>query len=279
MRPGHNRNMSTMRPLVSVLLITYNRIEHLRRTCSSFLGRCSYDHLELVVTDDGSDAKTQELIRDMRFDKRLLGGSHQGLGANTNRGLNACSGEYILQLQDDWDFIGPPDLIDVAVKLMQQRSDVHMVQFWRNWDLNFPKEILNMPDGHRAAIFRDYPGYAASGGFHIYSDRPFLRTRQSVSELGPYCTGLSPIETEEEYCRRFEMREDLRVAIIDGYGICFAHTGEDSTYNSTQKRENIRRALRTRPMLRYAWLLYVGARYGFRSDNYARERRLSRPPH
>ena len=53
-----------------------------------------------------------------------------GMGHNTNKGIRAAMGDYILQLQDDWECQGRPDFIEVALALFQARPDVALLRLW-----------------------------------------------------------------------------------------------------------------------------------------------------
>ena len=252
-------------PLVSVVFVTYRRIDLLRETHSSFMATCKYPSIELIVCDDGSPPEVQVRIREMEFDKFLLAPRNQGIAANTNKGLLAATGEFVLQLQDDWHCRGPADFIEAGIELMEECKDVCMVQYWREPTFPYPSRMHVTASGRRARVFLDYPGMVASGsGFYIYSDCPHLRRTASRETVGLYSSRKRMSEVEADYCRRFECLEGQRVAIIEGYGGVFQHTGADQTFNWDQKKENIRKRLRAHPVLRHAWNLYCHIRYGRR---------------
>lgn len=97
--------MSGQRPLVSVILPTYNRGYVIKRAVDSVLAQ-TYTNLELIVIDDGSTDNTQELLasyRDPRL-KVLVPGKNGGPAAARNRGLEAARGDYIAfqDSDDEW---------------------------------------------------------------------------------------------------------------------------------------------------------------------------------
>ena len=251
-------------PLVSIVFVTYKRLERLRDTYWSLREICRYPNLEWIVCDDGSSAAIQTQIRKLAFDQYLLSERNQGMGANTNKGLLAANGDYVLHLQDDWTCSGPSDFIESGVELMGERPDVCMVQFWRVADFPYPSIFHLSASRKRARIFLDFPGMVSEGkGFHIYSDRPHLKRRSVTATVGLYSETIRPVaEVEEDYCNRFEQCADQRVGIIEGYDKVFKHTGEQETFNPRQRRENWRRFLRGHPVLRYPWNWYVRWRYG-----------------
>ena len=88
--------MPGARPLVSVILPTYNRGYVLKRAVDSVLAQ-TYSNLELIVIDDGSTDNTQELLAsysDPRL-KVVVPGKNGGPAAARNRGLEVARGDFI----------------------------------------------------------------------------------------------------------------------------------------------------------------------------------------
>ena len=100
--------MNSKSPLISIALCTYNGQEFLEEQLSSILSQ-SYEHLELIVSDDGSTDRTLEIIEDFAAkDARVrLYQNPQNLGFNKNfeKAISLTSGEYIaISDQDDiWE--------------------------------------------------------------------------------------------------------------------------------------------------------------------------------
>lgn len=93
----------TMRPLVSVLLSTYNGSRHLDASIQSILSQ-TYRNLELVIIDDGSDDGTAGLLagwagRDSRV--RVLTRERGGLTSALNLALAHAGGAFIARQDDD----------------------------------------------------------------------------------------------------------------------------------------------------------------------------------
>lgn len=93
-------------PKVSVMVITYNQEKFVRETIESVISQ-DYPNLEYIIADDGSTDSTQEIIKEYqrRFPdviKAIIGNKNVGISENSNRGLNACTGEFVaLQGGDD----------------------------------------------------------------------------------------------------------------------------------------------------------------------------------
>ena len=92
---------SPLRPLVSVLMPTYNRARLLTEAIHSVLGQ-SYEPLELVVVDDGSTDDTRAILSTVDDPRlRVVITPHRGIGAALNAGFAVASGEFIARLDSD----------------------------------------------------------------------------------------------------------------------------------------------------------------------------------
>lgn len=131
------------RPLVSVLVATYNRADLLTQRCiPSVLGQ-SYEHLELIVVGDGCSDHTEEAVAaidDPRLtflnlprradypedDRRrwMVAGT-----APTNEALRRARGDLIAHLDDDDEYL--PDRLRRLVEFtVANRCDVVWHPFW-----------------------------------------------------------------------------------------------------------------------------------------------------
>jgi glycosyltransferase involved in cell wall biosynthesis len=94
--------MST--PLVSVVITSYNRANLVGESIESVQAQ-DYPNVQMVVTDDGSTDNSQDVIRSYASkDPRIVpvfAQHNQGLSANENAGLEACTGEFIAILSGD----------------------------------------------------------------------------------------------------------------------------------------------------------------------------------
>ncbi|MFC7489219.1 MULTISPECIES: glycosyltransferase family 2 protein [unclassified Knoellia] len=96
---------SLPRPLVSVVVPVYNVAAYLSQCVDSALAQ-SYDHLEIVLVDDGSTDGSSNLCdayaqADSRV--RVIHQENSGLSAARNVGMDSCTGSLITFLDgDDW---------------------------------------------------------------------------------------------------------------------------------------------------------------------------------
>ncbi len=244
-------------PDVSVVFVTYNRLHHLRETLYSLLATISYPRssLELIVCDDGSAAAIQEQIARLPFDVFLLGRANRGMGANTNKGLQAASGHYVLQLQDDWLCVGRGDFIEAALELFAERPDVGLIR------LRTPNP--STPEQHRTAsgrIAHIYPtgAFSASNEF-AYTDNPHIKRRQFHEALGHYLESRNMCSTEIAFGRCVDAQDALKVAWIEGYCV-FEHIGDDFSFNPGRWRGILRNLVRRHMLGRIAFNTYARLR-------------------
>lgn len=88
---------------VSVIMPTWNRAFVITRAIDSVLNQ-TYANYELIVSDDGSDDDTKEIIHEyMSRDSRLkyLTGEHDGVSRARNVALRNSTGELIAYLDSD----------------------------------------------------------------------------------------------------------------------------------------------------------------------------------
>jgi glycosyltransferase involved in cell wall biosynthesis len=89
------------KPLVSVIIPTYNRAHYVTETIQSVLDQ-SYQDFEIIVVDDGSTDNTREVIASFKEPRlKYLFQENQGVCAARNNGINASEGEYIKFLDSD----------------------------------------------------------------------------------------------------------------------------------------------------------------------------------
>lgn len=113
--------MNGNKGLVSVIVAVYQSAETLPKCIHSIL-RQTYDRLEILLIDDGSQDKSGAICdRNARQDARIkvIHQPNGGVSSARNAGLDAATGEYVTFVDaDDWL---PPH----AVALMVERISAH----------------------------------------------------------------------------------------------------------------------------------------------------------
>jgi glycosyltransferase involved in cell wall biosynthesis len=89
------------RPLISIVLPTYDRPDRLRRAIESVIAQ-RYEHWELIVVDDGGEHEAGEVV-DAVADQRVHCSriEHRGVSAARNVALSRASGDLVTYLDDD----------------------------------------------------------------------------------------------------------------------------------------------------------------------------------
>lgn len=115
-------------PLVSLCIPIFNGEEFIQEALKSVQSQ-TYPNLELIVSDDGSEDTSIEIIKkhlvDLPFRCKLVANVSQGIGENWNNCILHASGKYIKFLfQDD---ILYPDCVNEMIVLAEADDKVGMV--------------------------------------------------------------------------------------------------------------------------------------------------------
>lgn len=110
------------KPLVSVIIPTYNRALCIERSINSVLQQ-TYDNLEIIVVDDGSTDNTEQVVAQIEDTRIAYYPMKNNMGANAarNKGIELASGEYLAfqDSDDEWH----PRKLEMQMKCMLEASD------------------------------------------------------------------------------------------------------------------------------------------------------------
>lgn len=109
------------KPLVSVVIPTYNRWPLIAEAVESVL-RQEHQSVETIVVDDGSTDHTTERIEAAYPQVRVIRQSNAERGAARNRGVEAASGQYVSFLDAD-DMFEPWHVSQFAAHVDTHRTD------------------------------------------------------------------------------------------------------------------------------------------------------------
>lgn len=94
------------KPLVSVIIPTYNRKETISRSIQSVLNQ-TYENIEVIVVDDGSTDGTKEYVLEKYIDAVVYVENQRKKGPSgaRNYGVQIANGEYIAfqDSDDEWE--------------------------------------------------------------------------------------------------------------------------------------------------------------------------------
>jgi glycosyltransferase involved in cell wall biosynthesis len=111
-------------PVVSVITVTYNRLQLVERTIRSILAQ-TYKDYELIVIDGGSSDGTLKLLHDLSAKIAYwVSGPDGGIGDAMNKGLQVARGQWIIFLHSDDYFLGSDCLRSVSNVLAKSLEDI-----------------------------------------------------------------------------------------------------------------------------------------------------------
>ena len=111
--------------LVSIIIPVYNVRPYLAEALDSVLNQ-TYDHLEIIIIDDGSTNGTWNYLSSLSDDRiRLIRNkTNIGVTKSLNIGLRAARGEYIARM--DADDISVPDRLEKQLAYMESHPETIM---------------------------------------------------------------------------------------------------------------------------------------------------------
>ncbi len=114
------------RPLVTVLLATFNDAAFLAGAVDSILRQTLRD-LELLIVDDGSTDETADLLRSLADSRVRVVRNDRNLGltCSLKRGMDLAEGKYVARL--DSDDIALPRRLEQQVAFLEAHPDVAIV--------------------------------------------------------------------------------------------------------------------------------------------------------
>ncbi len=108
--------------LISVIIPIYNSSQYICECVESVLIQ-TYTYLEVLLVDDGSEDKSQDMCRMMcKKDKRIqyIYQDHKGVSAARNAGIEAAKGKYLFFL--DADDTVHPRLLEMLYKMAESTN-------------------------------------------------------------------------------------------------------------------------------------------------------------
>ena len=111
--------------MITVIIPVYNVENYIDRCLESVIGQTYYD-LEIILINDGSTDKSEEICRywsnkDRRI--RYISQDNIGLGPTRNKGVELATGEYIMFVDSD-DWVEPTIAEDLLYKLEATGADI-----------------------------------------------------------------------------------------------------------------------------------------------------------
>ncbi len=99
-----NLVMKKFFPKVSIVVLSYNKPEMLKKTLDSIIQRSYYSNLEVIVVDNASNKETISLLENYKTNpivKVIYNKQNYGFAKGNNIGLKVSTGDYIVVLNND----------------------------------------------------------------------------------------------------------------------------------------------------------------------------------
>ncbi len=111
----------TDKPLVSVIVPTYNAAWCIGTALDSVLAQ-SLTELEIIVINDGSTDETDQILASYGDSIRVITQKNGGMSNARNNGIRSARGDYIAFLDaDDWWL---PEKLEAQIKLMREQPEL-----------------------------------------------------------------------------------------------------------------------------------------------------------
>jgi hypothetical protein len=122
------------RPLVSVLIITYNHERFIAQAVQSALDQERSFPMEIVISDDNSSDATRAIVKRLAAEhpdtvRDVSSGTRLGIGGNFHHAYSHCRGEFIAMLDSDDYWLSRDKL---ARQIAMLREDPHCVLSYHN---------------------------------------------------------------------------------------------------------------------------------------------------
>jgi GalNAc5-diNAcBac-PP-undecaprenol beta-1,3-glucosyltransferase len=140
--------MVTSKPVVSIIMATYNRANLIGETLDSIQNQ-NFVNWECLIIDDWSTDNTQDAIQPYLADVRIIyhkrGEAHaKGCPGARNYGLSRAQGNFVLFFDDD--DIAHPDLLKLCIKVLtSNKLDFCRFKrevFFNSKEINFDYNLL-----------------------------------------------------------------------------------------------------------------------------------------
>ena len=112
-------------PLVTVLVVTWNRREEVMETVRSINDQ-AYRNVEIVVVDNGSTDGTESALQEAFPEVKLVAlDSNRGISSGRNAGIDVAMGEIVLCLDSDASLA--PDTLGNIVRRFEAEADLGII--------------------------------------------------------------------------------------------------------------------------------------------------------
>ncbi|MBA7596642.1 hypothetical protein ES703_03626 [subsurface metagenome] len=170
------------RPLVSIVMLTFNALEYTRRCVDSLSRHTSYPH-EVVFVDNGSTDGTKDYLRDVvaaNANYQLIDNeTNLGFSAGNNRGVKAAGGQYVLLLNND--VLVADGWLESLVSALERDERIGMVGPVSNYVSGRQRLVLDSPAGSPDVPCQDDESYYGFAGTVRTANRGKVTPRRRIA--------------------------------------------------------------------------------------------------
>ena len=228
--------------LISILFLSHKKPE-LTKVCldSTYLAAQNYDgDIEWIFVEQGNDDRNSALFSSFPAPRKVvIRQANYGINNGLNQMWAISRGEFgFIHEADWWNDLPDFDFLGTARKIMQQKTDVGIVQCRaicdpnENWGWNKPEYLpWSCPEEAGIAGFRIFEEELEDGHKFMltefpngFNNNPNLMRKSLYRECGPYPEppmDADPRHGETEYQRRVEKT-----------GCAIAHIGKEVYYHT-----------------------------------------------
>ncbi|WPR71610.1 glycosyltransferase family 2 protein [Flavobacterium sp. NG2] len=229
-----------MKPLVSIIIPTYNRASLISQTLDSVLLQ-TYNNWECIIVDDGSFDNSEEVIlsfvkKDIRFRyfKRPIG-RNKGASSCRNIGVEKSKGNFIQFLDSD-DVLSENKLQDQIKRIKDWDANIICTCKWGRF-VKFPNDSVNFDSLNSYSDFNSIPVFlealaSSKGYFPIHA---YLIKKSIIDKSGLWNEHLS-LNDDSEFLIRLFCQTD-KIYFAPNAIVYYRWTSAEniSNYNDYQK--------------------------------------------
>lgn len=176
--------MKKNNPLVSIVIPVYNGEEYMEEAIDSALNQ-TYDNVEIIVINDGSTDRTEEIAKQYGNKIRYYKKENGGVSTALNMGISKMKGDFFSWLSHDDRYY--PNKISVQIDYLTKSKLLNKnVITYTNYDvINESSEVINTM---HFEVYKpnEHPEYAVLHG--LISGISILIPKQAFKDFGVFDT-------------------------------------------------------------------------------------------
>ncbi len=196
-----------MKPLVSVVIPTYNRSEFIIRCIDAVLAS-EYEKFEVIIVDNHSTDNTCDRISERYGNKvKLIQNKKNMMAAGArNAGIDNSIGEYVLFMDDD-NLIDKRAIAHMAKDLTDDKKIGVVTALCIQHDLPQDQVVsskISLYTSKASSVHGDYRGYKELFETDCCENMCMIR-REVINKIGYIDTDYFMMLEESDYCRRIKL--------------------------------------------------------------------------